>query len=95
VKDNFNQIIINKRDGTKEAYDPDKIIQVAEAAGLEVPLAVKLAQQINEWISGQKQNRFTSLQIRDQIQKVLYTLNPHVADLYRWYQKTKDIKRRG
>lgn len=92
MSEDFGQISVIKRDGKKERYNPDKIIQVAEAAGLEVEKAVKLAQSINEWVSGLKKTKITSLELRDQVQKFLRGLNPRVADLYQWYQKTKELK---
>ena len=95
MSDNYHRITITKRDGKKEAYDPNKIIQVAEAAGLDTHLAVQLAQAISDWLSGLKKSHVSSLDLRDRIQKDLHRLSPHVSDLYRWYQKTKDIKRRG
>ena len=90
MPDNYQEITVIKRDGSKQAYDPDKIIQVSEAAGLEVSQAVQLAQTINQWITNSGRNQVTSLEIRDKVLEIMDILNPQVASLFRWYQKTKD-----
>ena len=84
------KIIVIKRDGAREEFNPDKLIQVAEAAGLELPKAVQLAQSIKEWINKLNRKQVTSIEIRDRVQEVLLSLDRHVGDLFRWYQKTKD-----
>jgi transcriptional regulator NrdR family protein len=82
-------IKVVKRDGSTEDFDPDKIIRIAEAAGLDIAKSVQLAHEISQWITSLKKSKVSSLKIRDKVQEVLNTLHPQVADLYRWYQKTK------
>jgi len=85
----YRKILVVKRDGSKQHYDPDKIAQVAIAAGLETSKTAKLTQAVNDWIESLNRLEVTSLEIRDKVLSVLVKLNPQVADLYRWYQKTK------
>jgi transcriptional regulator NrdR family protein len=84
-----NPITVIKRDGSKQEYHPDKIIQVLEAAGLEVAQSIQVAQGVTDWIEKQNKSEVTSLEIRDKVIDQLQIVNPQVAGLFRWYQKTK------
>lgn len=85
-----DKIWVTKRDGSKEEYHPDKIIQVLEAAGLEVAPSIQIAQSVTTWIETRNSPEVTSAEIRDQVLVKLDQINPQIANLYRWYQKTKD-----
>lgn len=83
-------ILVIKRDGSKEPFDPEKISQVVRAAGLEEDLAQKLTRDISIWIKALGQSEVSSLKIRDEVITELESLDEYVAGLFRWYQKTKD-----
>ena len=82
-------LTVIKRDGTKDTYNPEKIKSVLTAAGLESPDTDNLISNINNWISNQNRE-ITTLEIRDQVINQLEQINPYVAGLFKWYQKTKD-----
>lgn len=82
-------LTVIKRDGTKDNYNPEKIKSVLTAAGLETDDIKKLISNIDNWITNQNKE-MTTLEIRDQVITQLETLNPYVAGLFKWYQKTKD-----
>jgi len=82
-------ISVLKRDGSSEPFQPEKIVRVLLAAGLEEAKSQGLADQLAAWAAGLGQPQITSLQIRDQVQAELDVTNPYIAGLFRWYQKTK------
>jgi transcriptional regulator NrdR family protein len=86
-----SDILVIKRDGSKEPFDPEKISRVVQAAGLEVDLAQKLTRDISIWINALGQSEVSSLKIRDEVITELESLDEYVAGLFRWYQKTKDL----
>ncbi|OGD09907.1 hypothetical protein A2397_06300 [Candidatus Amesbacteria bacterium RIFOXYB1_FULL_44_23] len=86
----MNPIKVVKRDGVKEPFDPAKITQVVNAAGLDFAQAQIVSDRVVAWVKKQKVPEISSLQIRDQITVVLETVDKQVANFFRWYQKTKD-----
>lgn len=79
-----------KRDGTKEIYDETKIVKVAIAVGLEEKAAMALSIKITSWLKSNPSRQVTSLQIRDEFLKLLKEENKAAADLFSWYEATKD-----
>ena len=82
-------ISVLKRDGSTESFLPEKIVRVLLAAGLEEDLALTVSSNIVEWATSLKSRKVTSLQIRDQVQTELDQIDPYIAGLFRWYQKSK------
>jgi len=83
-------IKVLKRDNTTEDFNPDKIKKVVRAAGLGEEQASKLVKNVSNWAIDLKKESITSLEIRDKVLEELERLDKPVADLFRWYQKTKD-----
>ena len=83
-------IKVIKRDGSTEYFSSDKIVKVVKAAGLEEEQAKALAENVNKWVIDLKKESISSLEIRDKVLEELEKVNKSVADLFRWYQKTKD-----
>lgn len=79
-----------KRDGSLEDYDEAKIARVAEAAGLESGQAQVVAVNITKWLKENSILKVTSLQIRDQLLEDLKKFDGKAADLFVWYEQTKD-----
>lgn len=81
---------IIKRDGSKEPFEAEKIVRVVKAAGLDDRQSQELAAHVAEWIESQPDQAVSSLTVRDEVQKQLDSMNRYVADLFRWYEKTKE-----
>ncbi len=79
-----------KRDGSLEDYDEVKIVRVATATGLEPAQAQTLAAGITKWIKDNLLSKITTLQIRDKVLEDLKVADAPSADLYLWYEQTKD-----
>lgn len=79
-----------KRDGSIEDYNEAKITRVAIAAGLNPDQAQTLTSAINEWIRENTFSKFSSLKIRDKVFEELKKANAGAANLFSWYEKTKE-----
>ena len=84
------QTKVIKRDKSEEPFDQEKIIRVVKAAGLTNTQAKELADYVSNWARGK--DKITSLEIRDKVLHKLKELNKYAADMFEWYQKTKDKK---
>jgi len=84
------KILVIKRNGSIEPYDPEKIVRVITAAGLRPIDASELARTITDWIEKQGVFEVTTIQIRDQIFKELEKVDRHASGLFAWYQNLKD-----
>ncbi len=80
---------VKKRDGSVEDFIPEKIAQVLIAAGLEEDKSLTITTAISDWASSQE-SPIPSTAIRDEVLKLLDEIDPYIAGLYRWYQKSKD-----
>lgn len=78
-----------KRDGTSEPFSDKKIMRVVIAAGLTKRQAHIVVARLNAWAREQK-GEVTSLQIRDQVLTEMQAQDAYSANMYAWYQKTKD-----
>ena len=83
-------IKVIKRDGTTEEYSEEKVKRVVKAAGLSDEQVVEFTEEISTWIMTLTDTSLTSLQIRDMILEKLPKINPSAADLYKWYESTKE-----
>ncbi|MCR4263470.1 MAG: ATP cone domain-containing protein [Candidatus Roizmanbacteria bacterium] len=86
----MKKYIVIKRDGSKEIFSEAKIARVMGAAGLTSEQTKQVVNQVNEWLTKQGQKEITSLSIRDVLLTILPEINKPVADLFTWYQKTKE-----
>lgn len=84
------KIEVIKRDGSKEKYSPEKIERVVKAAGLSESKTHTLVNELNTWIQTLNTNEIESLQIRDKVTEELKKLDEYSANMYMWYQKTKE-----
>lgn len=78
-----------KRDGTIENFDSEKVTRVLIAAGLSNSEATSVSTHISTWIANLSSAPKTT-EIKDKIIELVTPVNPYVAGLYRWYEKTKD-----
>lgn len=81
---------VMKRDNTYEDFNPENIIRVVKAAGLNDNDSKIVADHVNVWIQKLGKESITSLEIRDKVQEELNKINENVANLYSWYQTTKE-----
>ena len=79
-----------KRDGSKEAFDPEKIDRVAVAAGLTPDQSTELVNHIGEWLKNQNVPSISSLTLRDKVIEELTKVDSYAANMFTWYQKTKE-----
>lgn len=81
--------VIIKRDGKAENYDPEKIVKVVMAAGLDLAPAQKLAAEVTSWIKKSGFQKLTSIELRDFIAEKLNKYDESAAKMFIWYQTTK------
>lgn len=86
----MEKYIVTKRNGSKEIYSEAKIARVMGAAGLTSEQTKLVVSRVNAWLSSLTDKEVTSLAIRDKLLEILPEINKPAADLFRWYQKTKD-----
>ncbi|KKR49892.1 hypothetical protein A3A55_04160 [Candidatus Roizmanbacteria bacterium RIFCSPLOWO2_01_FULL_40_14] len=86
----MEKYIVIKRDGSKELFSEVKIARVMGAAGLTSEQTKQVVSRINEWLTSQGEKEITSLSIRNKLLKILPEINKPAADLFTWYQKTKE-----
>jgi len=85
-----NNILIIKRDQAKEPYSENNVFKVVKAAGLNESQAQNLSESITNWINSVSKTEISSLDVRDQVLERLKTINEDAANLYAWYESTKD-----
>lgn len=85
-----------KRNGSTEDFQPEKIARVVKAAGLTFRQSQILGSRLAEWASEQqktkKQTKITTIEIRDKVIEELQKVSLHAANLFTWYEKTKDSR---
>ncbi len=83
-------IKVIKRDGSKEDFDPEKISRVVQAAGLDKAQADVLAMTVQQKIVASSRQSLSSLVVRDLVIGELHHVDENAANLFTWYEKTKD-----
>ena len=84
-----------KKDGSKEAFDIEKIkrniIAASQEAGIEEAKQKEIAETVSDKVMKtlQEQMEVTSVEVRDQILKELDLSAPIVADHWRQYEANK------
>ncbi len=81
---------VQKRNGSIEDYDSNKILRVVIAAGLTQNEAEKLVKLVNDWLKGKSEPQITSVQIRDRIIVEIQKINKNAANKFIWYEKSRD-----
>lgn len=79
-----------KRDGSEQAFEKDKIARVVQAAGLRADQAKDLAEKVDDWMQKQSEEKINSIQIRDEVLNQLRQMDEYAANMFEWYQKTKE-----
>ena len=82
-------INVLKKGGSTEPFYKDKITRVITAAGLNPQESGTLSETINQWAQSQ-QDPIPTNQIRNKVLEELQKINPHVADVFIWYEKSKE-----
>ncbi|OGM11031.1 hypothetical protein A2Z22_04170 [Candidatus Woesebacteria bacterium RBG_16_34_12] len=83
-------VTVVKRNGGIEDYDPEKIIRVVKAAGLNDEESQKLVSAVNTALEEKNRSQITSVQIRDIIIVEIQKINKEIADKFIWYEKIRD-----
>ncbi len=83
-------IKVIKRDGSKEDFMVDKISRVVEAAGLKNDEVQNVTKNTLDWLQQINAEEISSLQIRDKVIEELKKINGYAADMFVWYEQTKD-----
>lgn len=79
-----------KRDGSEEPFEKHKLIRVVRAAGLTEKDAYRLVNIVADWIQSYHSASVSSLLIRDKALIELRKTHLPAANLYEWYQQTKE-----
>lgn len=82
--------MVIKRDGTKEKFNVINIAKVAMAAGLTPDQAKSLSEILLRWAQESGKPEITSIEIRDKILVELPKISQNAADLYTWYEQSKE-----
>lgn len=85
----MNTLVI-KRDGSKEPYDPEKIDRVVVSAGVTPDQATEIVTRISNWIKEKNVGEISSLELRDKVIAELRQTDSYAANMFEWYQKTKE-----
>lgn len=83
-------LMVIKRDGSREKFEEKKIAKVAEASGLTEEMARALAQKVSMEIKATKLREVPSKKIREHVTRELKLADPYAFGLYVWYERTKD-----
>lgn len=88
-----DDIKVIKRDGNKEAFDPQKIERIAAAAGLTEEESKKLRVDVTKFASkhaGENDGCISSLKIRSEVYERMVETNEYAAGLFKWFEKNKE-----
>jgi transcriptional regulator NrdR family protein len=85
----MNPLIV-KRNNSLELYNPQKIKRVVMAAGLSEEMATSLVSTIEKWLRSLKTEQLSSITLRDEVLNELKKVSTTAANLFAWYQKTKE-----
>jgi len=83
-------LMVIKRDGSREKFSEKKIAKVVKAAGLTEEKARALAQKVTMEIGELGRNEVTSKKVREHVTRELKKADPYAFGLYVWYERTKD-----
>ena len=84
------ELTVIKRDGSKQPFDISKIKRVSAAAGLSDKKAKLLATHVETWINSLGRKEISALEIRDKVIAELAQLDSYAANMFTWYEKTKE-----
>ncbi len=82
-------VIILKRDGTKESFSYDKLVASIARAGVPIANSEIIALDVSKWIAGNLENgEIKSTTVRDEITLELMSDFPVQADNYQVFKKS-------
>lgn len=81
---------IVKRDGSIEKFSLINLSKVALAAGLTPEQSKHIVEVITQWAQSLHKEQITSLEVRDKLVEELPKVNEHAAELYKWYEQSKE-----
>ena len=79
-----------KRDGSSEKFSIINVAKVVQATGLTPEQAKSIAEKIASWVESTNEPTLTSIKIRDKVIQELEKINTNAADLYKWYEQSKE-----
>lgn len=79
-----------KRDGSLEPFTPAKVNRVLMAAGMDTQKANIITQAVSAWVKSSQFSQISSLQIRDRVVEELEKSDPRIANIFVWFEKTKE-----
>lgn len=82
--------VVIKRDGSKEPFDAEKIDRVVVAAGVTPDQATEIVARMNTWLTDKHLSEISSLELRDKVIEELRKTDSYAANMFEWYQKTKE-----
>lgn len=85
----MDNIKVIKRDGSTEKFLPWKIQRVMMAAGLDADESYGAIHQITDWIKNLNTDTVNSVQISEEVFRVLKEIDEYAANMFAWYQQTK------
>ena len=86
----MQKVQVIKRDQSLEEFNEDKISRVVKAAGLKKDKAQLLSKKVAKWLKNTNQQQISSLKIKDKVLEELRKIDSYAADLFEWYEKTKE-----
>ncbi len=85
-------LFVIKRDQSAEQFEVAKISRVAQAAGLDEEKSLEIAHRVEAHFTQMNLEKVTSLQIRDIVLSELKKEDSYAANMFEWYEKTKEAK---
>lgn len=82
-----------KRDGRLEEFDANKIQRVCMAAGLSEEKAQSISNKVLASIDKYNEKSISSEDIAKLVIAELKEVDVYAADMFEWYQKTKEVKK--
>ena len=86
----MKEIFVIKRNGDKQAFDPDKILNACIASGVSPIDADELAEAINLWVESLRRDTVSSLEIRDRLFIELEKRDKNASGIFAWHQNRKN-----
>lgn len=80
-----------KRNGQLEKFSLINIAKVAVAAGLTAEQGKHIAESLSAWAESLNKPQITSLEVRDKMIDKLAEISEHAAELYKWYEQSKEL----
>lgn len=83
-------IQVQKKDGSIEDFDSEKIVSGLLNAGMIDEEAEDLAGEVENWIAENGKEQITSLEIKNKVLEFLKETNPEIVEVFNSYQKSTE-----